>query len=158
MEHIFTGIITVIHALTAPDWIGLEGLPFWGSFESTCDNGLIQTPINCIYNRIYIFIQYIVEPTSPEALEIGLVYDNADKAQPCVSWADNQEGTIKNLGDTIKFETKNANLSTFTRLGATNPLKLWQFHIHTPSEHRVDDLFYPAEIHCTMHILKMWFC
>ena len=54
-------------------------------------------------------------------------------------------GTIKNLGDTIKF-TPTQPTGTFYR-GPNNTYSMQQFHFHTPSEHRLNGIDYPMEVH-----------
>ena len=57
-------------------------------------------------------------------------------------------GKVKNYGDTLKFYPSDPNAGTFSRPDGS--YKLAQFHIHMPSEHRVDGDEWPGEIHCKL--------
>jgi carbonic anhydrase len=48
---------------------------------------------------------------------------------------------FSNLGSTVEVEVN----GTLVRNGKTYSLR--QFHFHTPSEHRIDDEYYPMEVH-----------
>lgn len=79
------------------------------------------------------------------------VLKNPNGMLPVLSWPD-QAGTLANLGDTFKF-TPTAGTGTFDR-GTTGggTFSLLQWHIHTPSEHRINGMDYPAEIHCMVSL------
>lgn len=52
-----------------------------------------------------------------------------------------QEVEFENLGSTIEVV-----MNGTTKVGSTD-FRLRQFHIHTPSEHRISEEFYPLEVH-----------
>ena len=75
--------------------------------------------------------------------KINGVLANPNAAYPAISYP-NTGGKVKHYGDTLKF-TPNTTDGVFTRPdGAYNMI---QWHLHTPSEHRVDGNDYPAEVH-----------
>ena len=90
-----------------------------------------------------------VEPYSDDFMvKLQGVLKNPNGMYPALSWPD-QPGTLANLGDTFKFTPAAGAAGTFDR-GTTGGgvFDLLQWHIHTPSEHRINGLDYPAEIHC----------
>lgn len=86
--------------------------------NSLCKTGRNQTPINIFAGQI-AFLQ--------EARTFN--FQNADT------------GTIENLGSTIQVAAGGT-----TTIGS-KVYNLQQFHVHTPSEHRIADLHYPLELH-----------
>jgi carbonic anhydrase len=59
----------------------------------------------------------------------------------------NKPGELKNAGDSLKFTPAEVGQKgTFRR--PDGMYSLLQYHIHYPSEHRVDGVDFPAEIHC----------
>jgi carbonic anhydrase len=64
---------------------------------------------------------------------------------PQVSYP-NAPGVLHHLGDVIKFVP---NKVEGTYVYNDGQYSLIQWHIHTPSEHRIDERDFAAEIHCT---------
>jgi carbonic anhydrase len=88
------------------------------------------------------FLLDIVEPQSPDFERIQGVLKNYGQ-YPGISYP-TSAGTLEHLGDTLKFTPKTPN-GVFERLDGAYSLIQW--HVHTPSEHRVNGIDYPAEIH-----------
>ncbi len=89
----------------------------------------------------------IVEPYNEDfAVKINGVLRNPNGLFPNIAWP-NGAGKLKTYGDTFKFTPTDAAAGTFTR-SSGNVLTLLQWHIHAPSEHRVNGITYPAEVHC----------
>ena len=93
----------------------------------------------------------VVEPNAIDfKTTINGVLDNAAKTYPAITWP-NGAGKLKNYGDTLKFTPASLTAATFDRgTNGGGVFNLIQWHIHAPSEHRVDGLDYPAEIHCSL--------
>ena len=70
--------------------------------------------------------------------------DNPRGLYPAITYPPSA-GTLKNLGDTLKF-TPTVATGVFYR-AANDVFNMAQFHLHTPSEHRIDGRDYPMEIH-----------
>ena len=61
----------------------------------------------------------------------------------------NSAGKLKHVGDVVKFFPSKLDATYTHNDGQYNMI---QWHIHTPSEHRVEGRDYVAEIHCTFFI------
>jgi carbonic anhydrase len=113
---------------------GFTGPAYWHKFSATCA-GKIQTPINI----------------EPKSIDFGTtlkgVLENPKGLYPAITYPPSP-GTLKNLGDTLKFAPAAAT-GTFWR-GQNDVFQLAQFHLHAPSEHRVNGMDYPMEIHCEL--------
>lgn len=128
MEHTVSSQSPVIHPPTAlhnthPAWsyTGNTGPVFWGDLDGNeaCKIGNEQSPIN---------IQKVIKSTG-------------SAPQPNFT---NSDIDILNNGHTVVFTPTNDNNTSIID-GETYTLK--QFHYHTPSEHQVSGLNYPAELH-----------
>lgn len=86
--------------------------------NSLCKTGRNQTPIN-IFDGQIAFLQ-------------------EDRT---FNFLNAQSGTVENLGTTIQVAAGGT-----TTIGS-KAYNLQQFHVHTPSEHRIADLHYPLELH-----------
>jgi carbonic anhydrase len=109
---------------------GLKGAAYWPSIARTC-GGLIQSPIN-------------IEPDSADFKETlkGVMTNHGyypDIRFPSTS------GKLKSSGVALEF-TPNDSSGTFVR--PDGAYEMIQWHIHSPSEHRVNGIEYPAELHC----------
>jgi len=60
---------------------------------------------------------------------------------PEVSIANVEEAEFENLGSTIEVVVNGT-----TKVAGTE-FALKQFHLHTPSEHRINDEYFPLEMH-----------
>jgi carbonic anhydrase len=76
---------------------------------------------------------------------------NPNKAFPDINYGTTSAGKLKNLGDTLKF-TPDSETGTFKR--GANTFKLAQWHIHVPSEHRVNGQDFAAEVHCELLVKR----
>ena len=109
-------------------YTGLQGPLNWAGLSSAnteCNRGKNQSPINIVSSKV-------------EKLKAGTM-----KLQiPTVT------AELENLGATVEvvMEGKNA---TLTVEGKTYSLK--QFHFHTPSEHRINEEYFPLEMHSMNH-------
>jgi carbonic anhydrase len=93
----------------------------------------------------------LVEPSSVDFnISISGNLDNPNKNIPVISYG-SLTGTLKNTGEALKFIPTNAT-GTFAR--GTSTFKLLEWHIHAPSEHRVNNKYYPAEVHCKVFFKK----
>ncbi len=130
---------------------GPENGPFnWASLapeNEACRAGLNQSPINIgtevlpgnltrrdAKRDVIIHKRACVNETSSDAT-IGAAAD-----RPVVDIPD-QSVVFENLGTTIEVVVN----GTTTFNGAD--FRLVQFHMHTPSEHHINDEFYPLEVH-----------
>lgn len=105
-------------------YTGLTGPLNWHSLEgnnSECAIGTQQTPIN-------------LDETVTSIAGTSVVLD----------YPDTKYAEFKNLGTTIEVIADTVN-GALTYGGKSWKLK--QFHFHTPSEHRIEDEFYPGEVH-----------
>lgn len=112
------------------DYIGESGPKYWSKLESDsyCD-GLHQSPIN--------IIDLETSPGNFLGNIEGMIYE--------------KETTIKSLtnnGHTIQYNF-DGNLNTFDYKGKKYKMK--QFHFHSPSEHTVNGVRYPLEVHLVHH-------
>lgn len=70
-----------------------------------------------------------------------------DGTYPNVDWSANPGGVLKNVGDALRYDAgPNETDGIFVRPDGV--YDLIQFHIHSPSEHRVNGRSYAMEIHC----------
>ncbi|KAF8067645.1 alpha carbonic anhydrase [Lyophyllum atratum] len=63
------------------------------------------------------------------------------KESPRISILDLERGVLENLGSTLEVFVNGT-----THFGGTT-YPLVQFHFHTPSEHRIEDEYFPLEVH-----------
>ena len=88
----------------------------------------------------------IVEPESETFKMIDGVLPNADGKHPEINYP-STPGVLLNTGDSIKFTpAKGGESGHFARPDGI--YSLLEYHIHYPSEHRVDGIDYAAEVHC----------
>jgi carbonic anhydrase len=115
------------------EYNGFDGSAYWQLSHPAC-GGNIQTPIS-------------FEPHSADSKAIGLVLDNSAHKYPGLQYPVEAKaaGTLKNMGETLKWSPSVAGSGTFTRPDGI--YNLLQFHFHVPSEHRIDGVEYPMEIH-----------
>lgn len=101
-------------------YTGLQGPLNWAALDSAnsaCRTSKVQSPI-------------VIDDSVPKA-----------KSAPKVVVENVEEAELENLGTTLEVV-----VSGSTSFGGTN-FELKQFHIHTPSEHRIKDEYFPLEIH-----------
>lgn len=105
-------------------YTGLQGPLNWHSLNannSKCAHGKLQTPIN---------LDAGVKTESGAGYE--LLYPNTPHAE-----FENLGTTVEVLGDEIHGKL---------RFGDKD-YELKQFHFHTPSEHRIEEEYFPMEVH-----------
>ncbi|ORZ31290.1 alpha carbonic anhydrase [Catenaria anguillulae PL171] len=113
----------------ANDWSysGRDGPQRWGLKPeySACDKGKAQSPVNLLSSRVK-------KEGFPELVMPSLKKANVSTSKHTIQWtpADGAEG-----GN-----------DRFMVVGGAK-YSLAQFHIHTPSEHHVDDKYYDSELH-----------
>jgi carbonic anhydrase len=114
-------------ATAAASWTytGASGANHWGTLDAayaTCADGTAQSPIN------------IVKTKSKNLKNIAFHYVTG-------------EAGVFNNGHTVEAEplTAPANTSTIALDGLT--YSFLQFHFHAPSEHEINGLHYPVEVH-----------
>lgn len=115
------------------DWSyeGMTGAERWNLYYPACQ-GNIQTPIN-------------IAPESEEFIAIKGVVNNHGLL-PHIKYP-NFEGDLKNKGYTYQF-TPNASHGEKGLMYRPDGIhELLQFHIHLPSEHRVEERDFVGEIH-----------
>lgn len=131
---LFTSAVAVCHHGTylmsrseasSPKWDydGLEGPLAWHALaeaNSACALGKNQSPINIMPGTT----------ASVRGDTLGFEVD---------SYPEGAE--LENLGSTVEVMAN----GTITLRDAA--YRLAQFHFHTPSEHRIDNVFYPMEVH-----------
>ncbi|KAK7007873.1 carbonic anhydrase [Favolaschia claudopus] len=99
---------------------GLQGPLNWAALDpanSACRSSNVQSPI-------------VIDDSIPRA-----------KSAPKVEIATVEEAEFENLGTTLEVVVKGK--TTFEG----KEFELQQFHHHTPSEHRINDEYFPLEIH-----------
>ncbi|KAF2709747.1 carbonic anhydrase [Pleomassaria siparia CBS 279.74] len=99
---------------------GLIGPLNWASLaeeNQVCKSGKTQSPINILDAEVTL-------ATEKPTLDIP-----------------EQKVEFENLGTTIEVVVNGT-----TKFGGTD-FRLKQFHMHTPSEHRINDEYYPLEVH-----------
>lgn len=119
------GAATAASAAASWTYSGPTGANHWGSLDSAyakCADGSAQTPIN------------IVKTKGKDLKNLAFNYVAG-------------EAGIFNNGHTVEAEplTAPANTSTVTIDGTA--YNFAQFHFHAPSEHEVNGMHYPVEIH-----------
>lgn len=101
-------------------YTGSKGPLLWATLEAEnelCRTGKVQSPIN-------------IDDTISKATEAPVVaFDNVEEAE------------FENLGTTLEV------LATGKTTFAGKEFTLAQFHMHTPSEHRIAEEYFPLEIH-----------
>ena len=112
-------------------YAGLTGSANWHKFAPAC-KGKRQSPIN-------------IEPDVHDfKVKLEGVLNNSLSNYPAVTWPP-EIGVWQNLGHTLQY-SPGIRSGTFER----NDGKTWklaQFHLHSPSEHHVDGVEYPLEVH-----------
>lgn len=112
------------------NYIGESGPEYWAQLESEseCD-GHNQSPINIvdIETKQGVFLEHITELEFEDETTITSLTNNGHTIQY------NFNGDL----NTIKFENKE--------------YKMKQFHFHSPSEHTINGVRYPLEIHLVHH-------
>ena len=113
---------------------GARGPAMWMSLDATanaaCGHGKTQSPVN--------FDTYASNATRGHAVLAS---------KPDVRYADSRDALFRNLGNTVEVKAGGE-----LQLDG-NTWVLEQFHFHTPSEHRVDGVWYGVEMHL-VHGLK----
>ncbi|KAI9374457.1 alpha carbonic anhydrase [Aspergillus egyptiacus] len=105
------------------NYTGTGGPLTWHGLDgenSACAEGKRQSPI-------------VIETDDIDYARAGSVRFHIPKVE---------EAEFENLGTTLEVVMTNGSLVT-----ADGAYKLSQFHFHTPSEHRIDDEYYPMEVH-----------
>lgn len=111
------------------DYNGVKGPEFWGVSYPMCDANL-QTPIN-------------IQPESHDFEEISGTLVNGGSL-PLIHYP-NVAGEIKNVGDTWKFIPNDPNAGRLIR--PEGSFSMIQWHLHLPSEHRINGQDYVGELH-----------
>ena len=96
----------------------------------------------------------IVEPESHDWIALNGNLPNAAKQLPLINWPATN-GYYENKGHTVQFNLDSSAYAaaTFDRgTGGGGIFNLLQYHVHGPSEHRVDGVEWPLEIHCNFII------
>lgn len=109
---------------------GLNGAAYWPSIARTC-GGLIQSPIN-------------IEPASADFKDTLQGVMKNDGSYPGISFP-TSAGKLALTDYAYEFKP-NDPTGTFVRPDGTYSMIQW--HLHSPSEHRVNGIEYPAEVHC----------
>lgn len=99
---------------------GLTGPVDWFQFNKTCGTGKTQSPINVLH--------------STKTSSRGDVANYPDIGH--------RGFEFKNLGHTVELFYKGP-----TAILGGVEYELQRFHFHTPSEHRLEDNWYPLEVH-----------
>lgn len=105
-------------------YTGATGPSHWATIDptnyATCADGTAQSPIN-------------ISGTKPTPLK-NLAFDYTEG-----------EAGIFNNGHTVEAEPLGEEANTVTIGGTVYPFA--QFHFHAPSEHEINGMHYPAEVH-----------
>ncbi|KAJ3263601.1 hypothetical protein HK104_006618, partial [Borealophlyctis nickersoniae] len=103
---------------------GTNGPSYWGKVNKTCAVGKHQSPIN------------LVDPSLLTHRPLTFNYPSLVLTTL----------TFTNTGHTVQVTIPDSVKATIVAAdGLTYRLK--QFHFHTPSEHHVDEKYYPLEVH-----------
>jgi carbonic anhydrase len=108
---------------------GVIGPEHWASLSpnwATCGNGAHQSPININTEEI------TVNPSGLEALSIRRIEED--------------EFEFENLGTTLEVVVEH-NGGTLEGGFLSGGFELRQFHYHSPSEHTIDGVHFPLELH-----------
>jgi carbonic anhydrase len=118
----------------ASEWSyqGSTGPEYWGEFNEACEKGQRQSPINLD-----------VSPESETAAFITLRNSSALQFQ----WPSASDMTLTLEHDTALQVNVPSNGTQFVTTFDQRPYKLVQMHLHTPSEHHVNDRFFVMEAH-----------
>ncbi|ORZ31309.1 alpha carbonic anhydrase [Catenaria anguillulae PL171] len=123
-----TSVVALADAGGKSDWSysGRTAPQFWGELNpsySACGKGKLQSPVNFASSLIH-------KKDWPEIHMPTLTKSNVTVSKHTIQWTpvDEHKDQRFMVVKGVKYQ-------------------LAQFHIHTPSEHHVDGLFYDAEIH-----------
>ncbi|MEO0048725.1 MAG: hypothetical protein RL556_57 [Actinomycetota bacterium] len=116
---------TATAAATKAHWTyeGAEGPANWGTLDASyalCADGTAQSPIN------------VEAPVATDLVNIKFDYQAT-------------EAGVFNNGHTVEAEPLTEGKDTITLDGVTYPFL--QFHFHAPSEHEINGVRYPLEVH-----------
>ena len=121
---IVAGAATISGAATSWTYTGATGPSHWGTIDKTnygtCADGTAQSPIN------------VVSPAKADLVNLKFSYVKG-------------EAGIFNNGHTVEAEPLGSAKSTVTIDGTS--FTFAQFHFHAPSEHEINGMHYPVEIH-----------
>jgi carbonic anhydrase len=116
---------------------GLKGPLNWYGLNETanyaCDKGSHQSPI-------------IIDST------VSVVHASTITNFSVVDYPNGT--TFENLGTNVEVLVN----GTLVDGNSNTTFKLEQFHFHTPAEHRVNDEFYPMEMHWVFESEGLWVC
>ncbi|RUS16572.1 alpha carbonic anhydrase [Endogone sp. FLAS-F59071] len=104
---------------------GITGPAFWGKLSpnwTLCDMGLHQSPIDLDFRDI---VHGPLQLSVPETISVEL----------------------QNNGHTLQANVPAMTQAQFTLILKGQTYQLQQFHLHTPSEHRVNGKFHDLELH-----------
>ena len=120
-------------------YTNLQGPLNWASLAPEniqCSTGSVQSPINLgmfssLLSREYGLVADLLKDSSVTAAAVA----------PVVEIPNVESAEFENLGTTVEVIVN----GTTTLGGAQFSLK--QFHFHTPSEHRINEEYFPLEMH-----------
>ncbi|KAI9353890.1 alpha carbonic anhydrase [Obelidium mucronatum] len=103
---------------------GKSGVSHWGEFSTTCEKGEYQSPINF----------------EGEELLVG--------KKPSLSWASlTTPFEFLNNGHTVQLQLKQSTPALLSHEINGIDYTVQQVHFHSPSEHHVDEKYFPLEAH-----------
>ncbi|GJQ74614.1 hypothetical protein Trydic_g21469 [Trypoxylus dichotomus] len=117
-------------SIEAAEW-NYNNVSIWGGL---CETGIYQSPINLVADDTVV--DRIFSPFS---------FTNYDIAYPA---------KVKNNGHTVTITLNASNVPTITGGGLMEEYILDHFHFHWQSEHTVDNVRYPLEMHLVHYAKK----